>query len=321
MTRNFHILTTIICLAFGLPNWLYAQGWEKHYGGNGNEIGQSVLQTSDLGFLAMGTTTSIGNGGRDIYFLKTDQDGIQQWEKPLGGTEDDYGLTMIATNDGGYALIGQMESYAPAGFYLIKLDSAAEEEWSEPISGFSDGLFSLFQASDNTFSIVGSNTDSTSVYLIKTSPLGIELWNAELGNNDDVPLSATTTPDGGWVVTGYALNSSGDPDNKEMFLLKSDDAGSQEWYQLYGIKDEGEEGFGVFNRPNGGYQLFGTSDNFGPVLLVVQTNSTGAQEEVFEKTDFSTFSEYFRVEQLGDDRFVLAYWDFFFHQVNCLGFG
>lgn len=49
--------------------------WTKTFGGNGNDVGTSLRQTADGGFVIVGSTTSIGAGGSDVYFLKTDADG------------------------------------------------------------------------------------------------------------------------------------------------------------------------------------------------------------------------------------------------------
>ena len=49
--------------------------WTKTFGGNGGDVGNSLRQTADGGFVVVGSTTSVGAGGSDVYFLKTDADG------------------------------------------------------------------------------------------------------------------------------------------------------------------------------------------------------------------------------------------------------
>ncbi len=53
--------------------------WQKYYGGLGDDYGLSVQQTSDGGYIIVGSTTSKGAGGYDVYLIKTDADGIAQW--------------------------------------------------------------------------------------------------------------------------------------------------------------------------------------------------------------------------------------------------
>jgi hypothetical protein len=49
--------------------------WYTTFGGAGDEVGYSVMRTSDGGYFVVGYTGSFGGGGKDIYLLKTDADG------------------------------------------------------------------------------------------------------------------------------------------------------------------------------------------------------------------------------------------------------
>lgn len=48
--------------------------WSKKYGGNGNDVGNSVQQTSDNGFIICGWKTI--NSNIDMYLIKTDNSGV-----------------------------------------------------------------------------------------------------------------------------------------------------------------------------------------------------------------------------------------------------
>jgi hypothetical protein len=49
--------------------------WYATFGGTGDDVGSSVMKTSDGGYLIAGYTDSFGAGGKDIYLLKTNADG------------------------------------------------------------------------------------------------------------------------------------------------------------------------------------------------------------------------------------------------------
>ena len=99
--------------------------WMKTVGGDSNDVGNSIIQTLDGGYAIAGFTNSYGAGGYDVYVLKLDSVGNIIWTKTVGGKGNDYGNSIIQTNDGGYAIAGYTDSYGAGGYdvYVITLDS------------------------------------------------------------------------------------------------------------------------------------------------------------------------------------------------------
>jgi predicted secreted protein len=96
--------------------------WERTFGGSRDDRGYSIQQTTDGGYILLGTTESYGEGGEDIWLIKTDARGNKEWDKTFGGSGDDYGHSVQQTMDGGYILLGSTESYGAGekDFWLIK---------------------------------------------------------------------------------------------------------------------------------------------------------------------------------------------------------
>jgi hypothetical protein len=101
--------------------------WEKRYGENGNEAGNSVWRTPDSGYIVAGYTGSRG-GYTDVYLVKTDYKGNKLWDKTFGGALEDWGGGLEITKDGGFVICGYTKSFTFGGedFYIIKTDSKGE---------------------------------------------------------------------------------------------------------------------------------------------------------------------------------------------------
>lgn len=58
--------------------------WLKNIGGNYNDLGYAVEQTTDGWCIVSGLTHSYGVGEGDIYLIKTDSQGNSLWSRTLG---------------------------------------------------------------------------------------------------------------------------------------------------------------------------------------------------------------------------------------------
>jgi hypothetical protein len=132
--------------------------WQKAFGAADNEVGFSVRQTSDGGYVISGLTESVTPDEANVYLLKTDSSGNLEWERVFSGLGEAYGLSVQQTADGGYVVAGRMLASGPENWdgYLIKTDSSGNMEWQQTFGGPSiDWLRSVQQTADDGYILVG----------------------------------------------------------------------------------------------------------------------------------------------------------------------
>jgi len=123
--------------------------WYKTYGGAGYDYAKSVVQTIDGGYALVGETESFGAGEYDVWLVKTDALGNMQWNKTYGGINLDEGVSLIQTNDGGYAIACWV-----GDFWLIKTDPDGEVQWS--MSEPKGSAWSVIQTAGGEYVVAGS---------------------------------------------------------------------------------------------------------------------------------------------------------------------
>jgi len=153
--------------------------WTRIYGGTEDDLGWSVEQTSDGGYVSAGVTGSFGAGNGDVYLIKTNASGDTLWTRTCGGTSEDSGYSVQQTSDGGYIIAGVTGSFGTGGddVCLIKIDANGDTLWTRTYGGTSeDGGYSVRQTSDGGYIIAGGTysfgAGNCDLYLIKTDSLG-----------------------------------------------------------------------------------------------------------------------------------------------------
>jgi hypothetical protein len=69
-------LSILLCFSIVVSVNAEAEMWGQTYGGAGDDVGRSLVVTSDGGYVIAGYTSSFGAGGLDFWVVKTDEDGV-----------------------------------------------------------------------------------------------------------------------------------------------------------------------------------------------------------------------------------------------------
>jgi regulation of enolase protein 1 (concanavalin A-like superfamily) len=283
--------------------------WTKTFGGINAEKGNCVQQTTDGGFVIVGSTNSFGAGEDDIWIIKTNVNGDTIWTKTYGGNTGEEGYSVQQTNDGGYIIVGYTDSFGSGedDVWLIKTDENGDSLWAKTFGGSGDeGGFSVEQTDDGGYIIAGYTTSfgagEEDVWLIKTDANGDTLWTQTFGGSwYDCAHSVQQTTDGGYIIAGEIgiIPKSGAP---AVWLIKTDTSGDTLWNKILFIISSAHS---VQQTTDGGYIITGYKGAIDSDVWLIKTDENG--DTLWTKTFGGIlWDDGYSVQQTTDGGFILT---------------
>ena len=243
--------------------------WSRTYGGSLCDAGYSVQQTTDGGFVIVGHTSS--GGVKAVWLIKTDSRGRQEWLRTFGSHGHAIGHSVQQTSDGGYIVVGQVTSLGveESDAWLIKTDSAGDQQWSKVIGGLRrDVAYSVQQTSDGGYIFTGYSgsygTSGNQLWLGKVDSDGHKEWSKTFGGDEGwgafegCGKEVRETLDGGYIVVGSKYEDG----PGDVWLMKTDSAGNTSWERSFG-GDREDIGESVCQTSDGGYLVVGHTKSYG----------------------------------------------------------
>lgn len=302
--------------------------WERSFGGKGMDVLISIGYTLDGGFILAGNSTSIKSGYKrdnrrgqeDVWIIKLDPNGEEQWQKTIGGSGKDMVSQILQTSDGGYILGGSSSSpgierekdrveknaphYGNLDYWVVKLDSNGIIEWERTYGGqYKDQLESLALTKDNGYILGGySNSPISAIKSESTKGVGGDYWVLKLdetgeiewqrtlgGDGDDHLYQILATQDNGYVLGGSSSSSysgsktQSNGNGLDFWVLKLDAYGDIIWQQTY---DFGEVDIltSLLEGKDGSLYIGGSIQNKN-YFQKISSQNKGINDFVFIKTD------------------------------------
>lgn len=264
--------------------------WFNAYGGTENEGGYMVKKTNDNGYILCGyTSSSMSNGGIDIYIVKTDSLGNIDWENNYGGSLDDVAYSIDLTYDNGYIIGGRTYSYGLGedDLYMVKIDSLGNFKWQQTYGTSGDDYGeTIIQTLDKGFAFVGSienGSGNDDAYIVKTDSLGNFKWDKTYGTFSfgETFKRIIQLPDSSYIVSGGLGNNN--PGDFDGWLIKLSPTGDSLWSMSYGNSAYtlGDYFYDICLTSDGGYAMGGQWNRIGPPYQnawLVKTDSLGCDQ-------------------------------------------
>ena len=313
--------------------------WKKCLGGSKNDYASSIEQTSDGGYIVAGTTTSndsdvvgfhphpVFTYNEDGWLVKLNDSGAIQWQKCLGGQNDDGIVSASQTSDGGYIVGGWAGSYdgnvvglhGAADFWIVKLNDTGAIQWQKCLGGsLIDVANCLSKTKDGGYIMAGVTTsvngdvtakhDSSDEWILKLNDTGGIQWQKCLGGSrNEEARSIEQTSDSGYIVAGFTTSNDGDVsgfhggDYEDYWIVKLSKTGNIQWQKCLG-GSRIEQAYSIHQTSGGGYIVAGaTTSNDGDASglhgvsgqtdgWILQLNDTGGI--VWQKCYGGEYEEY-----------------------------
>ena len=257
-----------------IENKNYELNYIKSFGGSNDDEANDIINTSDGGFMVIGSSSSsdglIQNKmglESDIILMKFDSDKSIEWVKNYGGSKDDRGQSVVEVSGIGYALLGYSmsndgDASSNEGFHdnwVILIDSKGDIIW-EKSYGFSghDHAYNIIKTKDGNLFFNGFLDVTASRGLGSTKKVGKsikhgvgEFWCHKIdlggnilwrkyfgGTNNDRSYDSVETSDGDFLIVGSSesndIDISSPKGSYDIWVIKLSSNGDLLWERSYG---------------------------------------------------------------------------------------
>lgn len=231
----------------------------------------------------------------DVFLVKADSLGCEQWRSTFGWNTADAGFSVIQTPDSGYVVGGY--TYMPGAQnsgdpLVVKFDKDGEYLWHDKPGGqYKEAQAMVCATYDSCIAVLTTYTDSmltsdfgySRIRAIKYDQDGEIIWDHFYGKSKlaNFISNIKLTPDGGFICVGY--NYIEDTAYNAGWLLKLNANGDSIWFRNYMyyttyLANENQL-YDVSPAPDGGYiatgQVYAMPPNSLQKIWILKVDSLG----------------------------------------------
>lgn len=252
--------------------------WLKQLGGKENDAARNICRSKngkDYAVLIQTTSTDgdipIPVQGKNCWVIVVDESGKLKWSKLFGSTGGDGSLSIAAATDSGFILLGTSNGsdgdipfqYNPSPFsydwFLVKMDSLGNKQWSKTIGGTGgesesgtiiaalEGYYIVGASNSKDYDCIDTNWKHNNTngdyFILQIDDTGKVEWSRRHGTSegDGMRDAIWDERDSSIVIVGSSrgndLIATGNHGKSDMLIVKVDKSGNLLWAKLLGGKE------------------------------------------------------------------------------------
>ncbi len=215
---------------------------EIYWGEGENVNGKSIITNPEGNIYQAGTLKNGPHGNDDMYVVKFDTQGDEEWNKIIGGANYDMANDIARDSEGNAYLVGTynfIPGHSDHKICLVKLDDQGNQKWIHNYSSgtYGDGI--QIDKEDNIY-LLGWSSLTYNILLLKYDSEGNLIWDRQWsGAGNDITCGpAIAGDDEGNVYIAGATTSAG-KGGYDVLLIKFNSSGAESWNRTWGgVEDD-----------------------------------------------------------------------------------
>lgn len=266
--------------------------WARNFGFYYHDSARRVISTLDGGYILNGTAGWGSPYLSQMYVIKLDASGNQEWDISYGNTEQELGFDMVQNPDSSYLFLGTTSSFGAGGFdaWFTLADKNGNPGIGYTVgTAYQDYGVSMIRDVDGGYVVVGYQSGGGGAggrdlkfFKVRINN-GIQVAFSYLfgGSDDEEGKDIVLSHDSCYVMVGYTKSYG--QGNKDMLIRKKDSTLSAIWsYTIGGTNVDVAES--IVMTPDSGFAILGYTNSFGHWgndMLLVKMDADGQVEWMY----------------------------------------